>query len=45
MMLDLSKQVTGQAGNYQVGGAKRAAMLNLGGSATTLASFIVGQVL
>ena len=41
-MLDLSKQVTGQAGEYQVDGAKRMAMLNIGGSGTTSAVFVVG---
>lgn len=43
MFLDLYKQVTGQAGNYQVKGAKNAMMLNIGGSATTNYVFIVGQ--
>lgn len=43
MFLDLYKQVTGQAGNYQVKGAKNGMMLNIGGSATTNYVFIVGQ--
>ena len=41
MMLDLYKQVTKQAGAYQVEGARRGAMLNIGGSFTTNMSFIV----
>lgn len=43
MFLDLYKQVTGQAGNYQVKDAKNGMMLNIGGSATTNYVFIVGQ--
>ena len=42
MVLDAYKQVTGQAGDYQVDDAKTAATLNIGGSTTTSASFIVG---
>lgn len=42
MMLDLYKQVAGQAGSYQVQGARNAMMLNIGGSATTNYSFIIG---
>jgi len=42
MLLDLYKQVTGTAGEYQVSGAKNAMMLNIGGSATTNYVFIVG---
>ena len=41
MLLDSYKQVTGQADGYQIDGAKRAATLNVGGSATTMVSFIV----
>ncbi|MFG1797600.1 acetyl-CoA acetyltransferase [Nocardia sp. NPDC049149] len=41
MVLDAFKQVTGQAGAYQVPGARRFATLNIGGSATTAASFVV----
>jgi acetyl-CoA C-acetyltransferase len=41
MLLDCHKQVTGQAGDYQVEGARRFATLNVGGSATTTVSFIV----
>ncbi len=42
MMLDCSKQVTGKAGDYQVEGADTVGMLNIGGSTTTVASFVVG---
>jgi acetyl-CoA C-acetyltransferase len=41
-VLDAFKQVTGQAGDYQIEGAKRVATLNIGGSGTTSVSFIVG---
>ena len=43
MLLDLYKQVTGMAGEYQVNGAKNAMMLNIGGSATTNYVFVVGK--
>jgi len=43
MLLDSFKQVTGTAGAYQVEGAQRFATLNIGGSATTTVSFIVGR--
>jgi len=42
MFLDLYKQVTGQAGRYQVSGVNNAVMLNIGGSATTNYVFVVG---
>ncbi|PZQ63501.1 MAG: hypothetical protein DI570_08785 [Phenylobacterium zucineum] len=42
MMLDCARQVTGDAGDYQVEGARRFAMLNIGGSTTTTACFVVG---
>ena len=42
MLLDLYKQVTGTAGNYQINDAKTGMMLNIGGSATTNYVFIVG---
>ena len=42
MMLDAVKQVTGTAGDYQIDGANTIATLNIGGSATTVACFIVG---
>ena len=43
MFLDLYKQVTGTAGDYQVEGVKNGMMLNIGGSATTNYVFIVGK--
>ena len=43
MMLDLYKQVSNTAGEYQVEGAKNGLMLNIGGSATTNMVFIVGK--
>ena len=41
MLVDATKQVSGCAGNYQIAGARRVATLNIGGSTTTTASFIV----
>ncbi|MEL6365719.1 MAG: acetyl-CoA acetyltransferase [Pseudomonadota bacterium] len=43
MLLDCSKQVTDAAGDYQIDGAEKFMMLNLGGSATTIATFVVGR--
>ncbi len=43
MALDCFKQVTGTAGDYQVEGANNFATLNIGGSATTTVSLIVGR--
>lgn len=43
MLLDLWRQVAGRAGGYQVPGATTAAMLNIGGSATTNFCFVVGE--
>lgn len=43
MLIDASKQVTGRAGASQVEGAKKVATLNIGGSATTICSFVVGK--
>ncbi len=43
MMLDASKQVTGKAGDYQVGGARTVGTYNVGGSGTTNCSFVVGR--
>lgn len=43
MFVDLYKQVTGKAGNYQVQGASNGMMLNIGGSATTNYVFIIGK--
>lgn len=42
MLLDAAQQVTGTAGDCQIEGARRVATLNIGGSATTVVSFIVG---
>jgi acetyl-CoA C-acetyltransferase len=41
-LLDASLQVTGQAGEYQVEGARNFQTLNIGGSGTTSVSFVVG---
>ena len=41
-MLDAFRQVTGEAGEYQIESAKKMATLNIGGSGTTSVSFIVG---
>jgi acetyl-CoA C-acetyltransferase len=43
MVLDAARQVTGCAGDYQVPGARRFGTLNVGGSATTIVSFIIGR--
>ena len=42
MLLDCAKQVTGQAEKVQIKDARNMATFNLGGSATTCVSFIVG---
>ena len=42
-MLDACRQVTDNAGDYQVEGAKKFAMLNIGGSGTTSCAFVVGK--
>ena len=42
MVLDCARQVTGDAGEYQVAGARNMITFNVGGSTTTCASFIVG---
>jgi acetyl-CoA C-acetyltransferase len=41
-LLDAYKQVTGTAGDYQVPNARQVGTLNIGGSATTNVSFVVG---
>jgi acetyl-CoA C-acetyltransferase len=41
MLLDAAHQVSGTAGEMQVKRARRAATLNIGGSATTSVCFIV----
>lgn len=43
MALDLYRQVTDQAGDTQVAGARRGAMLNIGGSFTTNVAFVIGR--
>lgn len=43
MLLDLYRQVTGTAGEYQVKDARNAMMLNIGGTATTNYVFVVGR--
>jgi acetyl-CoA C-acetyltransferase len=42
MVLDCARQVTGQAGDYQIVNAKNMITFNVGGSTTTCASFVVG---
>lgn len=44
MLVDASKQVSDRAGGYQIGGARRAATLNIGGSTATTACFVVESV-
>lgn len=41
MLLDASRQVTGRAEDTQIPGARTAQTLNVGGSTTTVASFVV----
>ena len=41
MLLDATKQVSAQAGDYQVADANRVATLNIGGSTATTACFVV----
>jgi acetyl-CoA C-acetyltransferase len=41
MLLDATRQVTGQAGPMQIEGARRVQTLNIGGSLATVASFVV----
>jgi acetyl-CoA C-acetyltransferase len=43
MVLDAFKQVTGTADGYQVEGCGRVGTLNIGGSATTCVSFMIGS--
>ena len=43
MLLDSYKQIAEKAGDYQVEGAKNVATLNIGGSFTTVASFVIGK--
>ncbi|MFI6453462.1 acetyl-CoA acetyltransferase [Streptosporangium amethystogenes] len=43
MLLDAAHQVTGEAGECQVEGARTALTLNIGGSCTTVAIFVVSR--
>ena len=43
MLNDAARQVRGEAGDCQVEGARHVATLNVGGSATTVASFVVNR--
>lgn len=43
MVLDLYKQLTGNAGKYQINDVNNAMMLNIGGSATTNYVFVIGN--
>lgn len=43
MFLDIYKQITGKAGDYQIKNAQNGLMLNIGGSATTNYVFIIGK--
>ena len=43
MLVDVTAQVSGEAGEMQVEGARRAATLNIGGSTATTVSFIVAR--
>lgn len=41
MLFDAARQVAGEAGDCQIGGAKRIQTLNIGGSCATVVSFVV----
>lgn len=41
MLLDAARQVSGQAGDYQIDNARRMQTLNIGGSFATVVSFVV----
>jgi acetyl-CoA C-acetyltransferase len=43
MLVDVTAQVSGEAGGMQVEGARRAATLNIGGSTATTVSFVVAR--
>lgn len=43
MLVDAAHQVAGTAGDVQVEGARRVATLNIGGSTSTVVSFVVGR--
>jgi len=42
-VVDAYKQVTGQAGDYQIDAAERIATLNIGGSGTTSVAMVIGR--
>ncbi len=42
MLVDAAKQVSDNAGDYQIPGARRFGTLNIGGSTATTMSFVVG---
>jgi acetyl-CoA C-acetyltransferase len=44
MLLDAARQVTGQAGECQIEGARRIQTLNIGGSLATVVSFVVERL-
>jgi acetyl-CoA C-acetyltransferase len=43
MVRDAAEQVRGAAGDAQIPGARRLATLNIGGSGTTVVTFVVGR--
>jgi acetyl-CoA C-acetyltransferase len=43
MLVDVTAQVSGEAGEMQIAGARRAATLNIGGSTATTVSFVVAR--
>jgi acetyl-CoA C-acetyltransferase len=43
MLVDAAAQVSGEAGEMQIAGARRAATLNIGGSTATTVSFVVAR--
>jgi acetyl-CoA C-acetyltransferase len=42
MVNDAARQVTGRAGDAQIDGARRVGTLNIGGSTTTVVTFVIG---
>ena len=43
MLLDAARQVTGQAGDMQIDGARKIQTFNVGGSCATVVSFVVAR--
>lgn len=41
MVLDVHRQITGSSGNYQIDGASTGATLNIGGSTSSVAAFVL----